>query len=253
MCLVVCAFNQHPDYPLILLANRDEFFARPAAPLHQWDNGIVAGQDLQEGGTWLGIKDRRIAILTNYRDGRDMLNHYEQSRGQIVTDLLTGAANHASNFDAYGGFNALLYDREHGQLRYLSNRGQPLRLQSGVYGLSNHTLDTPWPKVVSLKSTFQAKLTNDEAPSSKWLDILLDTTKAAPEFVPNTYIPAAFEQHLSSIFIPHTEQFGRAYGTRCSTMVAVDRMGGWQIVERSYDQAGKITGLVEMRGDGSLL
>jgi uncharacterized protein with NRDE domain len=166
MCLVLIALDSHPDYSLIVAANRDEFYDRPTAPAGFWADApsVLAGRDLKAGGTWLGVDRRgRLAAVTNYRQGERECPA-PRSRGRLVSDFLTadtGAPEYIervrSDAGLYNGFNLIAVDA--GGLFYYSNReGRVRNLGPGVYGLSNHLLDTPWPKVVSMKSAFGALL-----------------------------------------------------------------------------------------------
>jgi uncharacterized protein with NRDE domain len=167
MCLILIAWQAHPDYPLVVAANRDEFFARPTAAAAFWPDApqVLAGRDLEAGGTWLGVsRQRRFAALTNYREGgRQRVD--ARSRGALVADFLTSRASPVAYLTQletaaaeYNGFNLVVGDGE--SLAYYSNRGdgQPRWLKPGIYGLSNHLLDTPWPKLASAKAAFAAAL-----------------------------------------------------------------------------------------------
>ena len=167
MCLILVAWQAHDDYPLVVAANRDEFFARPAAPAAFWRDApqVLAGRDLEAGGTWLGVsRERRFAALTNYREGGRQLPD-ARSRGALVAEFVRGRthlaaylAQVAATAADYNGFNLFVGDGE--RLAYYANRGdgRPRWLTPGIYGLSNHLLDTPWPKLASAKAAFAEAL-----------------------------------------------------------------------------------------------
>jgi uncharacterized protein with NRDE domain len=242
MCLVLLAWDSHPEYSLIVAANRDEFYDRPTAPAAFWKDApwILAGRDLQAGGTWLGIdRRRRFAAVTNFRQGQRE-TEAPRSRGRLVSDFLggnMGAAEHVERVhreaDLYNGFNLLAGDPD--GLFYYSNReGRARRLDSGIYGLSNHLLDTPWPKVVSGKSAFSALQSSDSSELTAGLfAVLSDRTRPSDDLLPSTGIGRDWERLLSSAFIV-SEQ----YGTRSSTVVLLDREGSVCLVERTYGPGG---------------
>ncbi len=225
MCVIFFAYNAHPDYPLILLANRDEFYDRPTAKAAWWkdDPKIFGGRDLVGDGTWLGItKAGRFAAVTNYRDTKAPTGHV--SRGKLVADYLAGEVSAesylqeiASRPSDFSGFNLLAgeFSRQAECLFYYSNRGAGVqRLDSGVYGLSNHLLDTPWPKVLKGKQRLEAVLRKSEIDKGGLFEILTDRTLADDGDLPDTGIGYEKEKLLSSIFIETP-----IYGTRCSTVV----------------------------------
>ena len=246
MCLVLLAWRVHPEYPLVLAANRDEFHARAAAPAAWWDGpaGLLAGRDLGAGGTWLGVtRAGRFVALTNYRDpGR----HEEAapSRGALVPRALSRPepleatlAWLAHEAHSYNGFNLLFSDGERlGVFESVPGAGR--ELAPGVYGLSNHLLDTPWPKVTAAKSQLTAALTRlpEEAPL---LELLRDGRPAEDADLPRTGLSLEWERLLSSAFI-----HAPGYGTRCSTIVLMDRAGGVRFEEWSWDAAGAPRGSV---------
>jgi uncharacterized protein with NRDE domain len=246
MCLVLLAWRVHPDYPLVLAANRDEFHARAAAPAAWWDAParLLAGRDLSAGGTWLGItRDARFAVLTNYRDPA-RIDQGAPSRGGLVPGTLArtepvGAtlAQLARTAGAYNGFNLLFSDGERLGI-YESVPATGRELPPGVYGLSNHLLDTPWPKVSAAKSQLAAALGRlPEDPPL--LDLLRDARPAADHELPRTGLSLEWERLLSSAFIR-----APGYGTRCSTIVLMDRGGGVRFEEWTWDEAGAPAGSV---------
>jgi uncharacterized protein with NRDE domain len=246
MCLVLLSWDFHPQYSLILAANRDEFYDRPTAPAAFWEDApsLLGGRDYQAGGTWLGIDRRgRFAAVTNFRQGQRE-TEAPRSRGQLVSDFLRGDATAAEHMErvaeeasVYNGFNLLAGD-SHG-LYYFSNReGVVRRLERGIYGLSNHLLDTPWPKVISAKSALQAlQGSTDSQLTSGLFALLSDQKRADDHLLPTTGIGREWEQLLSSAFIATKE-----YGTRSSTVILVDRKGGGIFIERSFGPGGSPAG-----------
>lgn len=240
MCIMAMAWAAHPRWQLLLIGNRDEYHARPAAPLAPWPDrpGVIAGRDLQSGGTWLGVSTAgRVAIVTNLRGHGDR-SPDRASRGALVADLLAGDGSYAdappSALDDFNPFNLILIDGQ--TAHFLTNRPTPRRthLPPGLYGLSNATLDTPWPKTLALKAALADWLTTDaETPQS-----LFDPLRA--ETLPATQAG----DEASPIFIRDS-----LYGTRCSTIVAIDTAGQGQIIERRFDATGHATGdtLIDFR------
>jgi uncharacterized protein with NRDE domain len=238
MCLIVVGWRVHPDYPLVVAANRDEFHARPSAPLARWPDApeIIGGRDLEAGGTWLGITENgRFAAVTNVREPG--MAKGERSRGALTRDFLiadTSAADYAAQVDGrrYSGFNLLLGDGE--SLVYCSNRdGQPRRLAPGIYGLSNHVLDSPWPKLLAARERFSAALPGlpDE---SAFFELLADRAIVADENLPATGVPLKWERLLSAIFV-NSEN----YGTRASTLVWQRADGVITAHEQSFGPNGQ--------------
>ncbi len=235
MCLIVFAWKLLPDCPLLLAANRDEFFARPAEAAQWWQDQphIYAGRDLQGGGTWLGIdKQARFAALTNIRNGAEKRPN-APSRGALVTNYLRGQLDArtyleqlAETADQYQGFNLIVGDAE--QLFCFSNvhDGGVKQLEPGIYGLSNGALNTPWPKVVRAKAQF-ASLLCQSAPDEAYFDMLSDTSPASDCRLPKTGVSLEWERLLSSIFIESAD-----YGTRVSTLLRINTNNGAQLVER---------------------
>jgi uncharacterized protein with NRDE domain len=242
MCLVLIALDVHPEYSLVLAANRDEFYDRPTAPAEFWaDNpSVLAGRDLKAGGTWLGIDRRgRLAAVTNYRQGQRE-SPAPRSRGRLVSDFLTadiGAPEYMERVGGeaglYNGFNLIVSDA--GGLFYYSNReGRVRPLAPGVYGLSNHLLDTPWPKVAATKSAFGALLKGGASELTGGLFALLsDRNRPRDSLLPSTGVSPEWERLLSSAFIASD-----AYGTRSSTVVLVGHEGGINFEERSFGPGG---------------
>lgn len=237
MCIVFLAHQMHPDADLLLLANRDEFYARPAQAMSQWQSApqITAGRDLKSGGTWLGFgPDRSFALLTNYRDMR-FHNFQGPSRGELITRFFEMQADPASftawlhqHASAYAGFN-MLYGRP-AALHYFTNVGDVSKqLGKGVFGLSNAFLDTPWPKVERGKAKLTALLASATFSTAKAFSILGDTWRPEDEALPDTGIGLDWERFLSSVFIT-----GESYGSRCGTVAIWQGSQGVAIEERSY-------------------
>lgn len=244
MCLIVFAWRPGHPQPLLLAANRDEFYDRPSLPLVEWPDapGVIAGRDQQAGGTWLGIGPLgRFAALTNIRDPRQPPRG--RSRGELPIQYLGGALGPeaflrelAGRADDYSGFNLLLGD--HRQLWLLNSRtGEPVQLSEGIYGLSNAELDTPWPKVEKAKALLSECLITPQIPSL--LDLLHDTQQVEDARLPDTGVGLSTERLLSSIFIAT-----RSYGTRASTVLVMHANGRRQLVERSFGPNGVFLGEV---------
>lgn len=229
MCLILLAWQAHPRYPLVVAANRDEFYDRPAAAVHFWpQTKLLAGRDLEGGGTWLGMtRDGRFAALTNYRQPEPApLPPGQPTRGALVRDFLLGQQAPADYLRqilrdktcaAYRGFNLLCGTLADG-LWYGSNRSHhpPEPLSPGVHGLSNHLLNTPWPKVVTGRAALTRALKH--LPEESALHALLHNPQTYPdEQLPDTGIDLARERLLSAGFIRSP-----GYGTRCSTILLLD-------------------------------
>jgi uncharacterized protein with NRDE domain len=250
MCLIVLAWRTHPRYRLIVAANRDEYFGRPTAPASFWDDhrGVLAGRDLEAGGTWLGITPQgRFAALTNYRNPSDR-KPGAPSRGALVSNFLTGKNGPAeylrevekSAID-YNGFSLLVGDAA--SLYFLSNRGGgTTRVEPGVHGLSNHLLDTPWPKVEKGKAALSALL-DRPFDAEAALRLLEDTQRASNELLPSTGVSLELEERLSAIRIPAVG----GYGTRSSTVLSFAEEGKVEFHERSYREDGGVSGTVSYR------
>ncbi|HEX5386721.1 MAG TPA: NRDE family protein [Gemmatimonadales bacterium] len=246
MCLVLIAFESHPRFSIILAANRDEFYDRPTAAAAFWPEApaVLAGRDLRASGTWLGI-DRagRFAAVTNYRQG-EREPAAPRSRGRLVSDFLTSGMDArmylkqvAREAEQYNGFNLLVGDT--GQLWYFSNREGRIRgLSPRVYGLSNHLLDSPWPKVTAGKHALGALLL-EAAPElgSGLLRLLSDRHQSADHLLPTTGVGLAWERLLSSAFISSPD-----YGTRSSTAVLVAHDGRVSFIEQSFGPGGTPAG-----------
>jgi uncharacterized protein with NRDE domain len=266
MCLILLAWHAHPDYPLVVAANRDEFFARPSAPATFWEESpqVLAGRDLEAGGTWLGVsRTGRFAALTNYREGmRENSEVHSQkrpnppSRGALVADFLTGntspetyLAGLATHGTDYNGFN--LFVGDHQRLGYCANRGvgacAPRWLTPGIYGLSNHLLDTPWPKLASAKAAF-AKALAELPRQEPFFELLADREIVADPHLPETGVPLDWERILSAVFVSSP-----TYGTRASTLLTMHREGLITLTEHSFGTGAAPLGEVHECFQSSLM
>jgi uncharacterized protein with NRDE domain len=246
MCLILLAYDSHPEYRLIVAANRDEFYDRPTAPAAFWADApsVLAGRDLKAGGTWLGIdRGGRFAAVTNYRQGQREPDA-PRSRGRLVSDYLTTGIDPRAHLDRvaadaalYNGFNLLAGAPD--QLFYFSNReGRVRELAPGVYGLSNHLLDTDWPKVTATKSALRALLEEKATELIPALFVLLgDRRQAADHLLPATGVSPDWERLLSAAFIVSAD-----YGTRSATVLLVRRDGRVVFVERTFVAGGVAAG-----------
>ena len=290
MCLIYVAWRRHPRYRLVVAANRDEYHARPAAAAHWWEDapGVLAGRDLEAGGTWMGItRGGRFAAVTNYRDsvkpapgtGRGATAPAAvPSRGTLVGAFLTGGESAPAYLDRvakeghrYNGFSLLAMDGE--TLAFASNRARGVTLlEPGVFGLSNHLLDTPWPKVTSGKAEMERLVAG---PDVRVPDLLALLAPHEPTFA-GTHHPDSNGRGnpgrvVGSAGAPSADKgnpgrpagtpctgaggdlgpmrwrssrfiLGGAYGTRASTVVLLDAAGAGIFAERSFDARGAVTG-----------
>lgn len=238
MCLILFSYNNHPQYRLVLAANRDEYYDRPAAPMQFWEDhpNVLGGRDLKSMGTWMGItRSGRIAAITNYRDPAT-INPTAPSRGDLISQFLIGDASPAAylgtiqrDAQKYNGFNLLVGDTR--DLAYYSNRGNNvIHLESNIFGLSNRHLDTPWPKVTHGKKLLNRILNQGkEIPPQPLLDLLQSQETAPDHQLPDTGIGKTWEKTLSPIFIASPN-----YGTRCSTIVTIDQSNHVRISEHTW-------------------
>jgi uncharacterized protein with NRDE domain len=250
VCLLVLAWRAHPRYRLVVAANRDEFHDRPAAPLAPWPApaAILAGRDLKAGGTWLALdRARRFGVVTNYREARRP-RPGAPSRGELIPRFLAAADSPAAFFrtlqpaaGAYSGFNLLLADED--SLWYGSNRTSPFgrELASGVHGLSNELLDTPWPKLLRVRRGFEAWLGAAGGQPEELFTLLADRTPSAVAAA-ESGLPAELERPLSAPFVLHP-----LYGTRCSTVLLIDQAGAVLCIERRFDPRGEPSGQSEFQ------
>ena len=256
MCIISLTWQLIPDQPLLLLANRDEFYARPTTPLHRWaEQPILAGRDQQSGGTWLGMTPSgRWAALTNFRQVPSLKPSPEllRSRGLLVSEYLASDVSpleFARQIELlrYEGFSLLLGTRE--QAVVVSNRGTaPTVLAAGLYVLSNALIDEPWPKVEWLRQRttqevlplLQNKLRTEGQAGHDWqavaFNILADRRVAEDAQLPQTGIGLEMERLLSSVFITSP-----IYGTRCSTLLSFDQQG-YELAEQTHATGtGRVT------------
>ncbi len=240
MCVIFFAYQRHPEFPLILLANRDEFYDRPTVKAQSWKDfpDIFAGRDLVGGGTWLGVnKKGRFAAVTNYRDPFAATGTI--SRGNLVADFLkmdepaeVYLKNIQSKSTDFSGFNLLVgeINSEKNEMFHYSNRGEDIKkLTTGIYGLSNHLLDTPWRKIEKGKGIFKSLIEQNEFSNEIFFEFLSDESLADDEDLPDTGIGYEREKLLSAIFIKTP-----IYGTRCSTILTFDREFNMKFDERIY-------------------
>lgn len=253
MCLILVAYEVHPQVRLVLAANRDEFWDRPTAPLDAWDDhpDVVAGRDLKAMGTWMGVNRRGAwAAITNVRDPASVRPN-TPSRGRLVADFLTSnvsapayAERIRSEADQYNGFNLLVGDPS--GIYYVGNRrADPVhRLASGIYGLSNDVLNTPWPKVKTGRQALTELMTSPSDPDPEALfGILRDQTRAADDDLPQTGVPMEWERILSPILIRSPQ-----YGTRASSVLLVGHHGEIRVYERTWMSGEGAPEALETRG-----
>jgi uncharacterized protein with NRDE domain len=247
MCLIVFACDCHPRYRLVLAANRDEYFSRPTAPAAFWHDApeVLAGRDLEAGGTWLGVtRSGRLAAVTYFREPARPARHLP-SRGMLAADFLAGTMPPEEYLETlrreegrYGGFNILFGDN--GALFYHTNRGDiSVRVAAGIHGLSNGLLDTPWPKVVAAREQLENLVRNDTAEPEGLFALLADRSAYPDPLLPDTGFGIERERHLSPIFIA-----GSTYGTRSSTIVLLGRDNRLSYRERTWDERQEAVGTV---------
>lgn len=252
MCLAAIALNTHPRFPLVIAANRDEFFARAATSMAWWRAGsteVLAGRDLSAGGTWFGLtRMGRLALLTNVREpGRQIAD--APSRGALVVDWLNmqGDADvfAARLADGYNGFNLITADVTRNTWHWISNRAPaPVLLAPGIHALSNAALDTPWPKAVGLKAALADALdgsTSAELLADQLFTALADPTPAPDAALPDTGVGQARERLLSPRFVRMTDPArpgSAGYGTRCATVLIREAGGATHVIERSVTADG---------------
>lgn len=244
MCVIFTGWRAHPQVTLFVAANRDELYGRPTAPAHWWSDTeppILAGRDLEAGGTWLGLtREGRFAALTNYRDPRRPMKQ-APSRGSLVRAVLESDEPAEAWLERlttigpeYNAFSLIFSDGLHLGI-YESAPGQGRVLAPGIYGLSNHLLNTPWPKVEALKAgmlTQRGEFADKEAA----LALLRDDRVAPDEALPRTGVSLERERLLSSVFVRET-----TYGTRCSTILRLGTSGEVEFDEWTWDAAGNET------------
>ncbi|MFM1869405.1 MAG: hypothetical protein RLY99_149 [Pseudomonadota bacterium] len=260
MCLILTSWQSHPEYPLVVLANRDEFYERATDPMHWWHDHphILAGRDRADvkgqSGTWMGIsKVGRFAALTNVRAPSEK-NPDAQTRGEIAAKFLKSSDSpevfidtHAHTFNRYNGFNLLTTDlsNKNPTLIWLSNRVMmgknmrprkvmnPQRLNPGIYGLSNSLLDIPWPKVQHRVGAFAQLLAMDTGQFKRhehYLRAMEDMTQAPDDYLPQTGVSYEWEKVLSSAFIRTPN-----YGTRSTSLIRIRKDGRYEVIEKRFD------------------
>jgi len=246
MCLILFAWKAHPRYRLVLAANRDEFHQRPTNAADFWPQHpeVLAGRDLQAGGTWLGVtRSGRFAAVTNYREPLAPETPLERSRGELVTDFLTGGRQpleHAENlrgsFSSYRGFSLLIGAPD--SLVCVSNRqAQESEVVDGCHGLSNHLLDTDWPKVKSGRTRLERLLLGDRVDPEALFDVLTDRGR-----VPGDMPAGADDNEIRRHLMNHYFIVSPEYGTRSATVLLIDRDGGATFIERRFAPDGTETG-----------
>ena len=249
MCLLAVAFQTQTDTPLIVTSNRDEFYRRPTEAMHWWpDAPILAGRDNQAGGTWMGLsRSGRFAAVTNFRQLEDaaMPEAKTLSRGHLVTDFLSSkntveqwADSITTTMPDYGGFNLLIYDGH--RLLYLNNRyGTRQLLAPGIYALSNHLLDSPWPKVDHAREQLRQTIESGQIGAGQLPELIatLSLEKTyPPELLPDTGVSNELETQLSSPFI-----VADGYGTRASSAIIISKQGEIVVAEHCFE-AGETLG-----------
>ncbi len=247
MCLIFIAINQHPDHPLIIAGNRDEFYRRPTEKLSFWQDqpDILAGRDIAAGGTWLGVtRTGRIAAITNYRDPA-RINDNAPSRGLLVLDFLAAdttpeqfVLENEDRMTRCNGFNLVFGDLS--ALYYYSNRGNALiyRIPPGLHAVSNHLLNTAWPKVEKGKAALAGLLAEPGDVNNEALfSVLQDTERAPDKLLPDTGVGLDWERSLSPMFI-----ITDVYGTRSTSLITVDNQNSVTFMERTYtpDACGRL-------------
>jgi len=237
MCLILFAWDAHPDYKLIMATNRDEFYNRPSTKANFWENlpDMLAGRDLKAGGTWLGVnKKGKFAAVTNYRAPAQE-RHNARSRGELALNYLKGPQNPVGylkgvtqNASAYNGFNLLVGNLN--ALFYFSNQThEAQRLTPGIYGLSNALLNTPWPKVKKGKKLLEDLIFHNGWESQDLLEMLRDVEKPPVAELPKTGLSLKMEQSLSPMFIKMD-----GYGTVSSNVLLISHEGEVEFAERIY-------------------
>jgi len=242
MCLICFQFHDHLNYKLVIAANRDEFYSRPTAQAAYWQDNpnILAGRDLLQMGTWLGItKHGKFAALTNYRESNQHVTN-KISRGEIVTNYLKTDVSaeqfleslHTKRND-YAGFNVIIGNSNH--LLYYNNiQEKPSFIKHGTHALSNHFLNTPWPKVTKGRSMLKQYMnSNDEIDIDVLFNIMSNTEEATDESLPNTGLGIELERKLSPLFIQTPD-----YGTRSTSILLIDKTDRVTFVERTYYKNG---------------
>ena len=247
MCLILFAWNAHPDYELVVAANRDEFHARPTAAASFWQDEptVLAGRDLQAGGTWMGVsRNGRFAAITNYREPAAPEIPLERSRGVLVRDFLTSRAGPgvtAENLEhdgsQYRGFNLLL--GHPGELDYVSNRGRPAEtVAPGIHGLSNHLLNTDWPKIHEGRERLADIVERDDIDREALFALMTDRSPVGGT-LPGGEVPRLAPEDL----VRHYFIGSPVYGTRSTTVLLIGRNGRVIFEERRFNPQGEYDGV----------
>ena len=246
MCLILFAWQSHPRYRLVLAANRDEFHDRPTAAADYWPDSpdLLAGRDLQAGGTWLGVtRQGRFSAITNYREPANKEPLLEHSRGHLVRDFLLAKTSSVAFADSlqkqgalFRGFNLLLGDTD--RLTYISNRNEDMEIvKPGIHGLSNHLLNTDWPKVQQGRERLKTLLDEDRIDPEALLEVLA-ASSAVSDCPPTDSSNRLVAENLNRLtFITSPE-----YGTRSSTVLLQAYDGKSVLVERQFDASGRPSG-----------
>lgn len=243
MCIILFSFNEHPDYALILAANRDEFFDRPAKPLEFWEDepSVLAGKDLVEGGTWLGVtRSIRFAAITNFRDPYELKND-APTRGNLVRNFLCSQVSPEDYIKQiqdtghkYHGFSLLVGEID--KVWYYSNHSSTIvNVPKGFHGLSNHLLNTPWPKITTGKAKLKPIFSQPKIDIEATFQVLGDRSNPTPEHLPDTGVGPEWERILAPLFI-----HSAFYGTRCSSLLTIKRTGEVMFIERSFTSEKKM-------------
>ncbi len=244
MCLIFVSFKQHAKHPLVILANRDEFYNRPTQPAHFWEDNpsILAGKDLEGGGTWMGItRNGFLAMLTNYRDVAHIKSK-APTRGKLVSDYLQGEFAPKEYLMAlsktghlYNGYN-LIVGTVHDPWYYSNQQQKIVQLGTGLYGISNGLLHSKWPKVEQGKQELAPLLAHHMLDTEALFAVMANTDKAEDSQLPDTGLSTEKEKELSARFIAT-----QGYGTRCTTLITLNQQGVVQFTERLFTD-GRFTG-----------
>ncbi len=247
MCIVSVAWQAHPDWPLVAIGNRDELHARSSRPLSRWGNTdhVLAGQDAQAGGTWMGISEEgRFAVVTNVAQN-NAPNQSAASRGALLKDFLNGTGPFSDvthvNLSQFNALNLLTIDHRSAAIHTNRPEGRSHKIKSGVYGLSNGLIETPWSKSAKLNTALEHWLIYGSSDYTKLLNILSDPSPVSPTDEierPDEIVPPP--EH-SGLFIENP-----VYGTRCSSVIAVKQNGDGIFMERSYSADAKTSGEVTL-------
>jgi len=246
MCLILLALQQHSEYPLLVIANRDEYYTRPTRSAHWWQDseGIFAGRDMQAQGTWMGVnRNGRFAAVTNVREP-GMFAPARLSRGKLPHEFLAGDEA-AENFidrikpdaEDYAGFNLLIGDSA-GLFFYSNRQAGVIKIPAGIHGISNGLFDEAWPKLDSGKEALAAVLANT-ANTNDLMQILTDSTIAQDHHLPKTGVTLDIERMLSSRFIRSAD-----YGTRSCSVIKFDKQNQISFIEQNYTDAETIGALI---------